>query len=58
MTGETFQLFEDCADIGKHRSHEIIKDEIIRYLIPSYPGYSDQYLSGTCELYIYFRWFG
>jgi hypothetical protein len=52
-----FQTLKNALHIGECTRHDGIEQEVVGRLIPSYPGYLDQYLGGAGEMHIHIGWF-
>src|SRR3972149_3122007 len=52
---EKLQPLENERDLLNSGGHKLIQSHGPRWLIPSYPSYLDQYLSGAAEMHIHFR---
>jgi hypothetical protein len=56
FTNKGFQSIDNGCNFKDSIRHYGVEQEIVGRLIPSYPGYLDQYLYGAGEMHIHFRW--
>lgn len=50
------QLFKDFTDLKEEAIQETFNGVVARRLIPSYPTYLDQYLSGGAQMHLHIGW--
>lgn len=56
ITNKRLQTLKNAPHVRECSGHDGIESEVIGRLIPSYPGYLDQYLSGAGEMHLHIGW--
>jgi hypothetical protein len=53
---EEFQFFKNSTEFIEGNFHEVINQGVGGWLVPSYSGYFDQYISGSAEMHLHIGW--
>lgn len=56
IANKEFQSLENAVHVKEGGRYDVINQHVIGRLIPSYPGYLDQYLSGSAEMHLHIGW--